>query len=203
MEVLDPVASTTVQTLVDVYGFDLDRSFEAVQALGKKDDLSLAIDWLLQHGEEDKGGAVAFQHCPHLDVDDTPLVAPELLRYGAPCAEGCLSKENWVCLVCGQTACSRYVSSHSLAHFDATQHRIAISLGDMSTWCYKCNAYVEHPRLEALTAHMQSLKFGSSSAASVCGDCGAAPAGTVSTVSSKAAGKRPAAQAPIMEEADD
>lgn len=192
--VLGPTASKTVQTLVEVYGFDLERSVEAVQALGEENcsNVSLAVDWLLEHGEEDKGGAVQFCHCPHLDPPAAPsssatsgngkrklvaeasagsrqLIKPSQLAFGMPCARGCASTENWICLECGVTSCGRYVKKHALAHHEETGHTPSVSLADLSVWCYLCDGYVQHPTLSPLVQRLQNLKFGS--------DCGASSHG--------------------------
>lgn len=177
MVILDAIASQTVQSLVEVYGFDLERSVEAVESLGDKSDVGLAVSWLLDHGEDDKGGAVEFVHCPHLDDEAaTPLVALDALpscNIWVSCADGCRSKENWVCLCCGVVRCSRYVSQHALEHHRQSGHTPALSLSDMSTWCFHCDAYVHHPRIEPLVKRMQVLKFGEDSAASVSSSGGA------------------------------
>ena len=190
--ILGAEASKTVQALIGTYGFDLERSVEAVQALGDScGDVGLALDWLLAHGEEDKGGAVEFCHCPHLDhlprapdppllpnqpggkrkavatpstsdVGGRPLLAPSRLTFGRPCARGCTSSENWLCLECGVTSCGRYVNKHAVAHHQETGHTPSASLADLSVWCYLCDGYVHHPRLEPLVQRLQALKFGSS-----------------------------------------
>lgn len=46
---------------------------------------------------------------------------------------------------------------------EATGHCIAISLADLSVWCYECNAYLHHDSLTSLMKKMEALKFGSSS----------------------------------------
>ena len=57
--------------------------------------------------------------------------------------------------------CGRYVNKHALAHYEShLGHFTAVSLADLSVHCYKCNAYVEHPRLEPLLARLRALKFG-------------------------------------------
>jgi uncharacterized UBP type Zn finger protein len=216
LEVLDPVSTKTVQSLVEAYGFDLQRSVDAVASLGDgmKDDIQAAIDWLLSHGEEDQGGAVVFQHCPHLDSEEVRLVEPESLHFGEPCARGCGARENWVCMCCGATHCSRYEQGHSLAHREETRleasedtvdespnsrlgHICAMSLGDLSIWCFACDAYVEHPRLKALAERMEKAKFGEASGSA------AQSAITPGALSSKAVGKRVARDAPGDDDEDD
>lgn len=154
MEILDPDSSLLVQTLVETYGFDLERSVQAV-ADTKATDLEAAIDWLLSHGEDDPGGAVALKHCSHLDSEAVSLVEAGSLRFGERCREGCATTECWVCLHCGGTYCSRYVNKHALCHFEATKaepegmlalgHMVAISLSDLHAWCYLCNSCTSPP----------------------------------------------------------
>ena len=77
----EATAEQTLRTLVKTYGFDADRSAAAVAAIGDKSDVSLAVAWLLDHGEEDTGGAVQFIKCKHLDdIAGSPVIAPENLR---------------------------------------------------------------------------------------------------------------------------
>lgn len=142
----DAVASRTVQQLVDVMGFPADKAAAAVDAIDDKSDVSRAVVWLVEQGEEDHGGAVEFVHCPHLDDPSVPLIDPALLApathaNGACCAHGCASKEQWVCLQCAGVHCGRYVEKHALAHYNADPtHMTAASLADSSVHCYKCDA---------------------------------------------------------------
>mmetsp|Transcript_18151 Transcript_18151/g.25837 ORF Transcript_18151/g.25837 Transcript_18151/m.25837 type:complete len:120 (-) Transcript_18151:116-475(-) len=78
----------------------------------------------------------------------------------------CPSTENWICLECNASRCSRYVNGHSLQHATASGHSIAVSLSDLSAWCYECEAYVTHPCLDPLLARLNELKFSSGSASS-------------------------------------
>ena len=39
-------------------------------------------------------------------------------------------------------------------------HCIAVSMADLSVWCYECNSYLRHPILYELTKHLEGLKFG-------------------------------------------
>lgn len=98
----------------------------------------------------------------------------------------CPSGENWLCLECGALMCSRYANGHAKLHYedtkeeekaaaaaadgggigggegggDAVGHCIAVSLADLSVWCYECNAYLHHPKLNELTKHLEKIKFG-------------------------------------------
>jgi uncharacterized UBP type Zn finger protein len=164
------------------YGFSEVRVDELL-ALNSSMYLSSAIAWLLDNGEEDKGGAVQFKHCMHLDDPNLQLLPSQRLVFGHDCSKGCAGKENWLCLSCGETLCGRYSNKHSLQHWQQTQkseeamitvaaaaagakasgHCIAIGVSDLSVWCYQCDSYVEHDRLRPLINQMQRLKFGESS----------------------------------------
>ena len=83
----------------------------------------------------------------------------------------CPSKENWLCLECGVLRCSRYVNGHGLQHWETTRanasteetpkvgHCIALSLSDLSVWCYQCGSYLKHPSLDPLLQKLEELKF--------------------------------------------
>ena len=143
---LDAVASLTVNQLVEVMGYPLDKATAAVEAIEDKSDTSLAVEWLITHGAEDYGGAVEFVHCPHLDDPAVPLIEAALLvpathAEGARCAHGCVSNEQWVCLQCGGVHCGRYVQRHALEHHRSDpMHMSAASLADLSVHCYRCDA---------------------------------------------------------------
>ena len=52
------------------------------------------------------------------------------------------TKENWICLICANIGCSRYVAGHGTDHYQQTNHSIALSYSDMSIWCYECENYL-------------------------------------------------------------
>jgi histone deacetylase 6 len=101
----------------------------------------------------DQGGAVyPSQTCPHLftAVDSNALsFLDNIVRNDTgwkecSCSE-CDSFENWVCLKCGSIGCSRYANCHSEIHFMTTlcglatdYHCLALSMSDLSIWCYRC-----------------------------------------------------------------
>jgi NAD-dependent SIR2 family protein deacetylase len=178
-------AEALVREIVENYGFPELRVKEAVRVTGASSAQN-AINWLLDNGEEDRGGAISLQHCPHTDsMAPEQLISKDKLAFGRPCSQGCSGSENWVCLFCGETLCSRYVYSHCLTHFQETKsqaerslsvgelargvpafgHHLAISLSDLSVWCYECNAYIDpssgrNPIVAPLVKRMQALKFG-------------------------------------------
>merc|ERR1712062_513583 len=162
------------------FGFPAVKVHEAIEALGDQADVQLIVDWLLDHGEEDKGGAVQLRHCPHVhELGRSCLIGLEELRFGCPCIQGCSSSENWVCLLCGETRCGRYSQKHSLSHWEDTKqqqesqltvadavgglralgHCIALGTSDLSVWCYECRSYVQHEHLETRVKQMETLKF--------------------------------------------
>jgi hypothetical protein len=49
----------------------------------------------------------------------------------------------WLCLQCHEVHCGRELNQHSVAHYTATGHCIAISLADLSLWCYGCDSYLQ------------------------------------------------------------
>ena len=157
---LRPMATmTTIERLVKELNFSEYRARDALDALGPDVELDAAVSWLLDQGEEDKGGAITLKRCPH--VLTTTLVQAEDLVYGAPCCEpDCTCKETWICLVTGQTRCGRYGNRHSLAHWEKTGHHLALSQGDLSVWCYACSAYIDNAQVQPHVRRVQALKFG-------------------------------------------
>mmetsp|Transcript_7488 Transcript_7488/g.20233 ORF Transcript_7488/g.20233 Transcript_7488/m.20233 type:complete len:274 (-) Transcript_7488:236-1057(-) len=103
----------------------------------------------------------------------------------------CPAGENWLCLHCGVTRCSRYVNGHGVDHWKSTKavsgtaglpsrkqsiddhpemsftedeagHCIAVSLSDLSVWCHECNAYlIDKEKIDPIVKSLQILKFGS------------------------------------------
>lgn len=145
-------AQETYVRLVEEYQFDPSLAEAAVAAIPDKGDLELAIDWLLENGAPDKGGAVTVKQCPHV---------PERLidaTFCQKCADCDAIDELWLCLVCGEARCGRYQKKHALEHFQTTGHHLAVGLADLSTWCYLCNAYTD--TYEQLVKGIRDLKFG-------------------------------------------
>lgn len=172
----------TVNELVNKYGFPEDGAREALAAISDPGDVQAAIDWLLDNGAEDKGGAVELKHCPHVaKIGYQRLIRRHQLKLGDACLHGCGGDENWICLLCGEIRCGRYGHRHSMMHWQKTRdeenatvtiaeaaagdsslgHCLALGVKDLSLWCYECESYVEHETLQPLVKHLERLKFGS------------------------------------------
>lgn len=100
----------------------------------------------------------------------------------------CPAGENWTCLECGVVRCSRYVNGHALAHWETTKaaaaaaggdgvgHCVAVSLSDLSVWCYACRAYlIDDETLGPVLKQLETLKF-------------AAPTATMTTTTTTGSG---------------
>lgn len=159
----------TIQTLVTVFGFDVALAQHAVNSIEDKTDVQLAWNWILDHGGEDHGGPVIpTQICSHvvqenlvsvsnLDEIFLPYQGMESIENGR-CSEGCSSDENWLCLTCGEIRCGRYAQRHNLCHWKDSTHKIALSIRDLSVWCYECDKYIKSRLLDNILQHVQDLK---------------------------------------------
>lgn len=63
-------------------------------------------------------------------------------------------------MACFAVHCSRHVHGHALEHEKATQHAIALSLADLSVWCYRCAAYIAAPEAAPVISALHEDKFG-------------------------------------------
>jgi NAD-dependent SIR2 family protein deacetylase len=178
------IIERTIRELMKL-GFEEPKARKAVTSIGDPSDANLAMNWLFDHGEDDKGGAVKFQHCPHVDELGLGSLLPcSKLEFGKPCLEGCKGDENWICLMCGDSRCGRYGKRHAMQHWQTTKkdeemritvadaaagktargHCLVLSQADLSLWCYECDCYVQHRSLHLLVKTMESLKFGGAAA---------------------------------------
>jgi len=100
-------------------------------------------------------------NCPHFSNQVTFGViqrVPEAFRANR-CATCNDKSENWLCMNCGETFCSRYVNGHGKQHFKSSGHSVAISFSDLSIWCYCCNDYITHQNLESIVHALSVTKF--------------------------------------------
>uniref|UniRef100_A0A0N5A7K1 UBP-type domain-containing protein n=1 Tax=Syphacia muris TaxID=451379 RepID=A0A0N5A7K1_9BILA len=59
-----------------------------------------------------------------------------------------------------QANCGRYVLGHAESHWMSTRHSMALSLCDLSVWCYACDSYVHNQKLLPAKDSVYLSKFG-------------------------------------------
>ncbi|KAF8786202.1 BRCA1-associated protein like [Argiope bruennichi] len=75
--------------------------------------------------------------CPVCRYSQTPELMPD-----NRCV-ACGSQESlWICLICGNIGCGRYVDGHAYHHYLETQHTYAMQLGNNRVWDYAGDNYV-------------------------------------------------------------
>jgi histone deacetylase 6 len=122
---------------------------------------------------------VPLKTCPHLSLlrpDEAPdcelltlstskyhnltlRFLPTAIDHNSECTECQTAIENWLCLICFKTFCSRYINEHSHLHFVSSEHPLTLSFSDLSVWCYKCEAYVDNPQLYKFKNLVHRSKF--------------------------------------------
>uniref|UniRef100_A0A0E0MMU1 UBP-type domain-containing protein n=1 Tax=Oryza punctata TaxID=4537 RepID=A0A0E0MMU1_ORYPU len=111
------------------------------------------------------GWVEARTSCPHLPA--MPAAgADELARVpppDSPCSRCHHPAENWLCLICKDVLCSRFINKHMLYHYQDTGHCLALSFSDLSVWCFACDSYLDVQSILELrpvyeVAHL--MKFG-------------------------------------------
>jgi len=102
------------------------------------------------------------EDCPHFGSQIKMNIATVLNdQFNKNTCHTCNDKtENWLCLNCGETFCSRYVKGDAKQHFKDSAHSVAISFSDLSIWCYDCDDYITHPLLTGIIQQLQKAKFG-------------------------------------------
>ena len=79
--------------------------------------------------------------CPHIekynlmDINKFKQIPFDKLKC-KKCDEG---SELWICLICGEEFCSRYINSHFIEHSkENPEHCLYVGLMDLRAWCYEC-----------------------------------------------------------------
>ena len=80
-----------------------------------------------------------------------------------------------ICLVCREVFCSRYVNEHMVVHNSTSGHQLAISMADLSVWCYACDYYVDNAKLFPAKNALHKSKFGEEMPQSVAVDVSTNP----------------------------
>lgn len=69
-------------------------------------------------------------------------------------------QENWLCLDCLGTYCSRYINGHMSQHNENyKEHSLAISYSDGSIWCYSCDSYIDCIDVVPIRRALSNVKF--------------------------------------------
>ncbi|KAG8197721.1 hypothetical protein JTE90_001643 [Oedothorax gibbosus] len=78
-----------------------------------------------------------YTSCPVCRYSQTPELMPD-----NRCVT-CGSQDSlWICLICGNIGCGRYVDGHAYGHYLDTQHTYAMQLGNNRVWDYAGDNYV-------------------------------------------------------------
>ena len=104
------------------------------------------------------GFVVPLSYCPHLEQINKNL-DEKLVDARRSCTKCNDPKENWICLTCFDTCCSRYVNEHMVLHSIETNHPMALSFSDISVWCYECENYVDNEILAEIKSMIYKTKF--------------------------------------------
>lgn len=121
------------------------------------------VDYLAENMQAIMDGemfaVIPLEWCPHLE---TIYAIPSDVKFeqGVKCIECEHTEENWICLHCYVTACSRSINGHMQAHHKATDHALVLSLVDLSVWCNVCDAYVDNALLYDAKNNAHKHKFG-------------------------------------------
>lgn len=102
---------------------------------------------------------VPLSYCPHLELIKEIKPAAEKVDAYKPCSTCTDGSENWICLSCYETFCSRYVNNHMVDHYEKHKHPMALSFSDISVWCYECDSYVHNSILSEAKELAYSSKF--------------------------------------------
>lgn len=75
------------------------------------------------------------------------------------------TQETWVCLRCSVSRCGRFIKAHMLEHASDRSASscapvIAMGMADLSAWCFECDDYITHPKLEPAFRSLHFAKFG-------------------------------------------
>lgn len=97
-------------------------------------------------------------NCPHLS--DLQPDSINHINTSERCSDCDSVNENWICLGCARIYCGRFVNEHMLNHFMESDHPLALSFADLSVWCYKCDSYIDNPRLFKYKNLAHLSKFG-------------------------------------------
>ena len=109
--------------------------------------------------EEEPFMVTPLAYCPHLE-EINAVTSKDQVDARRGCEKCNDSHENWLCLHCYSTQCSRFVKGHMLSHAEESGHAMTLSFSDLSVWCYKCDSYVHNSKLQRVKELAYESKFG-------------------------------------------
>ncbi|XP_055328899.1 histone deacetylase 6-like [Paramacrobiotus metropolitanus] len=104
-------------------------------------------------------GVIPKPWCEHLEGNIKP-VSDAGIDAAANCSVCEDARENWVCLHCYKVFCSRYVNGHMKDHNETSGHTIALSVADLSVWCFACDCYIHNALAQPAKEAAYKSKFG-------------------------------------------
>lgn len=111
---------------------------------------------------QDASLVMPLSWCPHLE-ENVDVLTQNLNMVDFDVKRKCENcdnvGENWICLICHQVYCSRYVKEHMVVHSTEHQHVLALSFSDLSVWCYGCEDYVDNELLYPVKNALHQNKF--------------------------------------------
>ncbi|KAI1718495.1 zn-finger in ubiquitin-hydrolases [Ditylenchus destructor] len=75
--------------------------------------------------------------CPVCRHTQTPELSPD-----QACSDCGKTTDLWMCLICGNVGCGRYVNAHAHQHYEATSHIFTLQVGGKLVWDYASDNFV-------------------------------------------------------------
>jgi len=119
------------------------------------------VNPVIPKGEDSGFNVNPKENCPH--TGSSAVGASQMVQQAFSentCSTCKDSSENWMCMCCGATCCSRHVKGHAAEHNKSTGHPISISFSDLSVWCYSCDEYIKHRDILPVINALHIAKFG-------------------------------------------
>ena len=144
----------------NVMGFPAHKFSMEFRKLLSEDLTSSLVTYQIEMNFDDGDGGfvVPLPYCPHLEQINKNL-DKKLVDARRSCTKCNDPKENWLCLTCFDTCCSRYVNEHMAIHSKETKHAMTLSYSDISVWCYECENYVDNSMLDEVKSMVYKSKF--------------------------------------------
>ncbi|KAI3405308.2 hypothetical protein KGF56_001879 [Candida oxycetoniae] len=88
------------------------------------------------------------------NIDPEKILAKKLLSLKCSECDSSDFQQVMICLQCPNVSCHR----HAHSHYKGSQHMFSIDSNLGLLYCFKCNAYINHPRLEKLRCQVMGVQ---------------------------------------------